>query len=45
MPPLAKNAPNTLFLKGFGICLQEGRRMKVGLMSPEILEIVLKNKE
>ena len=42
---LAKNAKNTVCLKGCNLCLQEGRRVKVGLMSPWILEIVLKNKE
>ena len=30
---LAQNAKNTLCLKSCNICLQEGKRMKVGLMS------------
>ena len=32
-PFLAKNAQNTLCLKGWNICLQKARRMKVGSMS------------
>ena len=33
-PFLAKNAQTSLSLKGCNICLQEGRRVKIGSMSP-----------